>query len=221
MTTRTIAIGDIHGCAAAWEALLDAIQPQQSDQIITLGDYIDRGPDSRAVVERTIQLAGQCQLVPLLGNHEALLQMALRDEKQREVWLGCGGQETLHSYGGTIDQIPRHHLDFFDECGVGFETEHHMFFHASYEPGLALEKQTEVFLLWAHLRDPLPAPHISGKVAVVGHTPQVSGEVLDVGHLICLDTYCFGGGWLTAMDMDTGQIWQADRAGQLRQEEAV
>ena len=57
---------------------------------------------------------------------------------------------------------------------------------------------------------------MSGKTVIVGHTPQVDGEVLDLGHLICIDTYCFGTGWLTAMDVDTGEIWQADQDGILR-----
>ncbi len=59
-------------------------------------------------------------------------------------------------------------------------------------------------------------PHHSGKVAVVGHSPQQSGEVLDLGFLVCIDTNCVRGGWLTALDVGTGQVWQADCAGRLR-----
>jgi len=62
----------------------------------------------------------------------------------------------------------------------------------------------------------LPASHCSGKTAIVGHTPQRSGEVLDGGHVLCIDTYCFGSGWLTAFDVDSGQLWQADKHGKLR-----
>jgi serine/threonine protein phosphatase 1 len=62
----------------------------------------------------------------------------------------------------------------------------------------------------------LPGRHCSGKTAVVGHTPQVTGEILDLGYLVCIDTYCVGGGWLTALDVDSGQVWQANRAGELR-----
>jgi serine/threonine protein phosphatase 1 len=67
---RTIAIGDIHGCSDALAALIDAVAPCPHDIVVTLGDYIDRGPNSRGVVDRLIALAGQCQLVTLLGNHE-------------------------------------------------------------------------------------------------------------------------------------------------------
>ena len=56
----------------------------------------------------------------------------------------------------------------------------------------------------------------NGKIAIVGHTSLKDGEVLDLGHLVCIDTYCWGGGWLTALEANNGQIWQADRDGQLR-----
>jgi serine/threonine protein phosphatase 1 len=67
------------------------------------------------------------------------------------------------------------------------------------------------------LRQTVPGPHVSGKKAVVGHTSLKDGEVLDLGHLVCLDTYCWGGGWLTALDTTTGEMWQVDREGQLRE----
>ena len=62
----------------------------------------------------------------------------------------------------------------------------------------------------------LPAPHVSGKTVVVGHTPQVDGEVLHAGHLVCIDTWCFGEGWLTAIDVEDGTTWQACKEGNLR-----
>ena len=73
MSPRTIAIGDIHGCSAALDALLKAIQPRPEDCIVTLGDYINRGPDSRGVIERLIELKDRCRLVSLLGNHDQML----------------------------------------------------------------------------------------------------------------------------------------------------
>jgi serine/threonine protein phosphatase 1 len=63
---------------------------------------------------------------------------------------------------------------------------------------------------------PVPARHCAGKVAIVGHTPQKSGEVLDLGYLKCIDTFCHGGGWLTALEVGTGKVWQANLAGQMR-----
>src|SRR5262249_57711237 len=78
MTGRTIAIGDIHGCPDALAALIDAVAPGRDDTIVTLGDYIDRGPNSRGVLDRLLRLAGQCRLVPLLRNHEEALLDALQ-----------------------------------------------------------------------------------------------------------------------------------------------
>ena len=62
----------------------------------------------------------------------------------------------------------------------------------------------------------LPAPHVSGKTAIVGHTSQKTGEVLDFGYLTCIDTYCYGGGWLTAFDATSGRFWQFDQQGKSR-----
>jgi len=76
MNPRTIAIGDIHGCSAALDALLEAFQPSSEDTIVTLGDYINRGPDSRGVIDKLIELKDRCRLVPLRGNHEEMCASA-------------------------------------------------------------------------------------------------------------------------------------------------
>jgi serine/threonine protein phosphatase 1 len=90
--------------------------------------------------------------------------------------------------------------------------------HANYNPELELSEQPHELLYWMHLHVQFPAAHRSGKMAVVGHTPQKDGNVLDGGHLICLDTYCVGDGWLTAMDLANRRIWQANKAGELRKD---
>ena len=88
--------------------------------------------------------------------------------------------------------------------------------HYRPEPDRPLRGQPWGGLRWASL-PPVPKPHCSGKVSVVGHTPQRSGEVLDMGFLVCIDTNCHRGGWLTALEVRTGQVWQADARGRLRQ----
>jgi serine/threonine protein phosphatase 1 len=215
MPGRTIAVGDIHGCAAALEALLDAVQPVADDVVVTLGDYIDRGPHSRRVIEILLQLARCCQLVPLKGNHELLMLRAIEAPSNMTFWMQSGGLATLASYGG-VNEIPREHIEFLWNCVDYHETDRHLFVHASYQPELPLDEQREYELFWEHLNLLLPAPHSSGKTAIVGHTPQRSGEVLDGGHVVCIDTYCFGSGWLTALDVDSGRLWQASKHGKLR-----
>jgi serine/threonine protein phosphatase 1 len=99
MAGRTVAIGDVHGCSVALAALLGALGPTANDTIVTLGDYIDCGPDSRGVLDQLLALGERCRLVPLLGNHEEMLLGALRDRSMLKNWLDCGGVETLASYG--------------------------------------------------------------------------------------------------------------------------
>jgi serine/threonine protein phosphatase 1 len=224
MAGRTIAIGDIHGCPDALAAVIDAVAPAPADTVVTLGDYIDRGPHSRGVLDRLIALAGRCRLVPLLGNHEELLLDALRDISTLRRWLSLGGADTLRSYGwvsggprrALADWIPQQHRAFLAGCRPYYETASHLFMHAGYVPELALGEQPGLALRWRVTDAATASPHRSGKVAVVGHTPQLSGEILDLGFLVCIDTNCTRGGWLTALDTTTSRVWQADRSGRLR-----
>lgn len=217
MASRLIAVGDVHGCSRALEAILEAVAPAPHDVIVTLGDYIDRGPDSRGVMERLLRLRDECRLEPLLGNHEVMLLAALEGEREFRFWRDCGGEETLASYGGRLEDIPEEHLDFIRSCRPFYETPEFVFVHANYDPTLPLEEQSPEVLFWKHLHFGIPPKSESAKTAVVGHTPQPTGQVLDLGHVLCLDTYCFGSGFLTAMDMHAGEIWQADKHGRLRE----
>jgi serine/threonine protein phosphatase 1 len=224
MTGRTIAIGDIHGCLAALATLIEAIAPGPEDTVVTLGDYIDRGPHSRGVLDRLIALARRCRLVPLLGNHEELLLDTLHDITALRRWLTLGGADTLRYYGwvsggprrALADWIPKPHREFLAGCRPYHETRNHLFVHAGFVPELPLNEQPGQALRWRVTDAATATPHSSGKVAVVGHTPQRTGEVLDLGFLVCIDTNCARGGWLTALDTGTGRVWQADRAGRLR-----
>jgi serine/threonine protein phosphatase 1 len=219
MASRIIAIGDIHGCSAALRALTETIAPQADDTLIPLGDCIDRGPDSCGVLEQLLILRDHCRLFPLLGNHEEMMLNYLDGRPQPDDWLKVGGAETLASYSPSSDPsaIPREHIDYIRSWGDCFESETHFFVHASYEPERPLSKQHWQIMRWNTLRAEIPAPHESEKIAVVGHTSLKNGEILDLGHLVCIDTFCWGGGWLTAVDTTSGQIWQASRDGRLRQ----
>ena len=136
--------------------------------------------------------------------------------------LDMGGAPTLASYGaGRITEadlvrIPPAHRAFLERCRDYYETESHIFVHAQYDPDAAMDEQSPLWLRWESLRDGIPGPHVSGRRAIVGHSSQKSGEVLDRGHIVCIDTYCYGGGWLTAMDVVTDELWQVDRLGRFR-----
>ena len=212
---RTIAIGDIHGCLKALDGLIEEIDPQAHDRLIFLGDYVDRGPDSKGVIERLLELRKRCDAICLLGNHEIIFRSVLGGFPA-ETWLGIGGHQTLASYGGTLQSVPTNHLEFLHSLLPYFETARDLFLHANYDAALPLTEQTEQMLFWEHLGEKLPFPHCSGKHVFLGHTPQANCEIGYFGHFTCIDTYCFGGGWLTAIEVDSGEVWQVSQKGQLR-----
>ena len=226
MAGRTIAIGDIHGCRAALAALVEVIRPSSGDTLVFLGDYIDRGPDSRGVLDRIIALREQCSVIPLLGNHEEMLLAAVQDHTALRLWLCCGGRKTIASYStrlrlpthpdSLLSLLPEEHLVFLQTCQLYYETDTHLFLHAGYVPERPLAEQPVEALRWQYVDPQVARPHCSGKVAIVGHTPQQDGKILDLGFLQCIDTNCHGGGWLTALEVHTGQVWQADARGRLR-----
>ena len=129
--------------------------------------------------------------------------------------LACGGYPTISSYGAAAEAIPEEHIDLIRRCRRYYETSGHIFLHANYAAELPLADQPDYLLFWEHLSR-ASRPHCSGKTAVVGHTPQLSGEIRDWGHVVCIDTFCFGSGWLTAMDVESGDVWQADQLGTVR-----
>lgn len=214
MPGRIIAIGDIHGCLAALRTILRLIEPRPDDTIITLGDYVDRGPDSRGVIQTLIDLEGLCHYVPLLGNHDQIfLQICLGGLPVDASWIGFGGDATIASYGKVPEGVPPEHIAFLKGCRLSYEATEHFFVHGCYDPDIPLDQQSPAVLLWNSLKLNRPSMHFSGKRAVVGHTSQKDGEILDLGHVVCIDTRCWGKGWLTALDVTSGRVWQADKYG--------
>jgi len=218
MLPRILAVGDVHGCTAALVAALAAARPRPEDTVVTLGDYVDRGPDSRGTIDYLIELAGRCTLIPLLGTHDWLvLELAAGRGSVFRDWLSFGGDATLASYDcASPEEFPPAHLDFLRGCRLYHETERHIFLHGSYIKELPLDQQPQEVVLWDALRYRLPGPHCSGKTAILGHTAQKTGDVLDLGYAKCIDTWVYGDGWLTVLDVLGGQIWQANKQGNLR-----
>jgi Calcineurin-like phosphoesterase len=217
---RRLAIGDIHGYADVLKRLLDAVQLRPDDQVITLGDYVDRGPDSRGVLDQLIALKRKGQLVGLLGNHEQMMLEARENPEHLREWLHCGGKSTLGSYGdifadGQLDRIPKEHWRFLEDfCVDWYETDTHFFVHANAEPDMELDEQPVYILRWEMLFE--ARPHCSGKVMVCGHTKQRSGLPRNWGCAVCIDTWVYGDGWLTCLEVGTGRLWQANQKGEVR-----
>jgi serine/threonine protein phosphatase 1 len=215
---RTLAIGDIHGCCTALLALLDEVKPQPDDQLVFLGDYLDRGPDTRAVLEMLIRRQVAGQWIFLRGNHECMMLEAREDFVQGQSWQECGGLETLRSYRaeGRPDwpqAIPESHWNFLAQTKPYHEMATHIFVHACLDPDLDLADQSDDMLYWEFFER--IRPHKSGKVVVCGHTPQAFGRVRDLGFAVCIDTGVVYGGWLTCYDTVTRQCWQANQHGKV------
>ncbi|MBB3204633.1 serine/threonine protein phosphatase 1 [Rhodopirellula rubra] len=217
MNGRLIAIGDIHGFNKPLQTLLGAIKPAPEDLIVTLGDYVDRGPDSKGVIDTLIELGQKTQLVALQGNHEEMMLNVVRGDEPHHAWLRYGGVETLESYNfdGEMNFLPPEHEAFYNSLGDYFIHDQFFFTHAAYDPNLEMDQQPTELLRWHSLRAGIPDPHFSGRTAVVGHTANHEAEILDVGHLICLDTNCYGGGLLTAMELPSKRVWQSNPEGVL------
>lgn len=219
MPDRLYAIGDIHGCSTALKALIEAIDPQPNDTVVVLGDVIDFRPDSKGAVQQLIDLSHRCRLILLQGNHEEMLFRALDRPDDVRYWDLCGGTATRLSYPDRDDQelIDPDHLRFLREtCRDYFETDEAIFVHASYHPDRPMPEQDPYILRWEGVQPSRMAPHSSGKPVIAGHTCRTDGEVLDLGFLKLIDTDASRDGWLTALEVHSGEIIQANQEGQVR-----
>jgi serine/threonine protein phosphatase 1 len=214
MSSRLFAIGDIHGCLLALETLLASLQLRDDDRLVFLGDYIDRGPDSRGVLEVMIELERQKRHLFLRGNHEAWMLKARVDRSWLHSWWEVGGLETVESYEAqTLTDIPREHWAFLERTRLFWESQGHIFVHGASGQG-PLEETPEYLLLWRRIFD--IEPHPSGKRVICGHTSQKSGRPLDRDFAVCIDTFAHGGGWLTALEVSSDEVFQANELGQTR-----
>lgn len=216
---RVLAIGDVHGCYNALMTLLHEVRLTGDDQLVFLGDYIDRGPASKSVVEWMISEQKKSSAVFLRGNHEVMILEARSDPEKENLWRTYGGFETLESYSAQYlaswsFEIPRSHWDFFNRTAPYFQTARHIFVHACIDSELDMEEQPAWLLHWEFFER--IRPHKSGKKVICGHTAQRSGQIKDLGFAVCIDTGAAIGGWLTCLDVDSGEFWQANEGGETR-----
>lgn len=230
MPAPIYAIGDIHGQLAMLEGALGRIERDGGPdaRIVFLGDYTDRGPDSRGVIELLARgKRAERNWVFLLGNHDRMFSMFMQDYPRNDArlllgyhWLHerIGGIETLASYGVDVAEgariyqvhetaraaVPQSHQDFLAGLQPHHEEDGKLFVHAGIRPGLALEEQTEDDLIWIRqefLNDPRPHPWL----VVHGHTPE--RQPVHAGNRVNLDSGAGYGRPLTAAVFEDSQAW--------------
>jgi serine/threonine protein phosphatase 1 len=216
---RIYAIGDVHGRADLLRhvfAMIDEdlrARPTPRAIQVTLGDYIDRGPDSREVIDLLIARAKQHEMVHLKGNHETYVPAFLADPDMLQRWQTLGGLQTLLSYGirPSINPsagerialarqfralLPPAHVAFFDTLRLAFAFGDYLFVHAGIRPGIPLELQQEDDLIWIR-NEFLQSNDDFGAVVVHGHTPMPEPEIRH--NRINIDTGAYATGRLSCL----------------------
>lgn len=195
---------DIHGCYETFQKLISRLSPlPEDDLLVFLGDYIDRGPDSRKVVEEIIRLGTRYRIITLMGNHEKMFLDSLSGGNDLTYYLVLGGKQTLASYGISekdFDNIGQYlssrHLLFFQNLLPYWENEKYIFVHAGLRPGVHLLQQSTRDLLW--IRDEfIDSTYNFGKRIIFGHTPF--SEPLVESNKIGIDTGAVYNGHLTCL----------------------
>lgn len=213
---RYFVIGDIHGCLGHLEAMMEhlssIIEPEE-DALVFIGDYVDRGPDPKGVVEKILQIREQYpHVICIMGNHEDMFLTWATTGRDLDLYLYNGGGVTIRSYqqeGGF--HLPPSHLSFLKSLHLYYETDRYIFVHAGLRPGVPLAEQDRFDLLW--IRDEFIRAKLDlGKVVVFGHTPFRRPLVME--DKIGIDTGAVFGGPLTCVELPTLEFHFAYGAGE-------
>ena len=213
---RLFAIGDIHGCVDELTAMLSSIAPARGDTVVFVGDYIDRGPAARDVIEVLLELGpGAADYVFLKGNHEDMMLSFLGlPGHYGESFLFNGGAPTLESYGISeaefaIERIPASHVDFLKALATSYLHPPYLFVHAGISPLRQLEEQSVEDMLWIR-QEFIFNPHQLGTTVVFGHTPM-RAVMVDLPYKLGIDTGLVYGGKLTCVEFNEGVLYQVGR----------
>ena len=204
---RLLAVGDIHGCLVSLEKLMAKVQPTPRDRVVFMGDYVDRGPDSRGVLDYLIAFGQKFpNSIFLKGNHEEMFLDFIAGRNQL-LYFNNGGETTLQNYQEASKlRIPKAHLDFLEGLRLYYETDRFVFAHAGLRPGIPPHAQHPKDLLWIR-EEFLFSSYDWGKIVVFGHTPRQS--VLFARNKIGVDTGAVYGRVLTCCDVETRKYWNA------------
>lgn len=206
---KIFAVGDIHGLYDRLAELIDIIPINDDDLLIFLGDYIDRGPDSKKVIDFLINLKKdrkEKSTVFLKGNHEIMF-LDYIDGKNIELFFYNGGVETIKSYteNGKFF-VPDEHIEFYKSLLPLYETESYVFVHGGLRPGVAIDKQTEEDIFWIR-GDFIFSDYNFGKKVIFGHTPSKTFLPYFDKYKIGIDTGAVYGGVLSAIMLPDEKIF--------------
>jgi len=218
---KKFAISDIHGCADTFEALLNKIQFSTEDELYLLGDYIDRGPDSKGVIEDIWQLQDEGYHIKCLrGNHEQLMIDSKIDRQSAYIWMVNGGDKALDSFGGLIlDEVPQKYFDWMENLPYYFEVDNFILVHAGFKfdmPDPFLEKHAMIWQRGWYQR--INYDWLGDRIIVHGHTPMSSFKIqnsfttikktqyLDIDAGCVFKNRILGGGKLCAMDLTNMEL---------------
>ncbi len=205
--SRKWAIGDIHGCLSKLEDLIGKLDPTPEDTLIFLGDYIDRGADSRGVVDFLLGLSSSVPCIFLRGNHEDMFLNYLEFGTNETLYFANGGVSTLVSYGAAVGRrsqremvlaLPEPHRDFFASLRWHFEDQSYIYVHAGVIPQVPFAQQPRDRLIWIRDEFIFAATGLEKKV-IFGHTPFTRPLVKP--DKIGIDTGAVYGGSLTALEL--------------------
>ncbi len=215
---RSFVIGDVHGCVDEMERLIDALALTSNDTVCWLGDYVDRGPDPRRVIDRLIRLRSEGpRCVFLKGNHEDMFLAFLGDSgRHGDAFLWNGGDATLESYGldgcsgvEVAERLPPDHRQFLRELQTHARVAGCLCVHAGVRPTRPLDAQLEEDLLWIR-EEFLAHPHPFACTVLFGHTPH-RDVLLDLPYKIGLDTVLVYGNRLSCLEVENARLWQIER----------
>lgn len=205
---KIFAIGDIHGCVSKLDQLMGKLQMNaKEDTLLFIGDYIDRGPDPKGVVDCILEIRKSMDhVVCLRGNHEQMFLNYYCEHRDEELFMHNGGLITLISYGIVKEKraenmpMPESHLQFFSTLQPFYETDQYIFVHAGLRPGIPLEKQSTDDLLWIR-QEFFGSRYDFGKTVIFGHTPISYGLPYMEKNKIGIDTGAVYGGRLTCLEL--------------------
>lgn len=218
---KRLAIGDIHGCLKTFQALLERIDYSKGDELYLLGDYIDRGPDSKGVIDYIMTLLeADNNIICLKGNHEQLLLEALADGNNNKRWVNNGGIQTLMSYESkTVRDLPEKHLEFYQKLPFYVTNDDFIFVHGGLNFTIKSPLKDGYSMIWERAwYDKVDYNWLGKKTIVHGHTPATKEEIEDMGRFVKLNQYinidcgCYVAqrrqdmGFLTAFNLDTHEL---------------